>query len=92
MHKIIITTTLLCAGLVVFGCAKNTYSVANFKQNKELLNEWLKKCGPSEESAECQNARLADHELSRENIQKNMAILYERNRIYEEEVRKAREN
>ncbi|WP_375666344.1 EexN family lipoprotein [Bartonella sp. TT121SHDZB] len=41
MNKAIITALLVCTGLVVAGCEKN-YSVAEFKKDKTLLEEWAK--------------------------------------------------
>ncbi|WP_330169084.1 EexN family lipoprotein [Bartonella grahamii] len=67
MNKVMITVLLLCTGLGVAGCEK-TYSAAEFKKDKKLLEEWVKKCEkmePSsiEKSKNCQHARQAYMEL-----------------------------
>ncbi|OPB28405.1 EexN family lipoprotein [Bartonella sp. WD12.1] len=62
MKKIIITILLLCTGLIIAGCEK-TYSVEEFKKSKELLNEWAIKCGSSDQSKNCKNARIAARQL-----------------------------
>ncbi|WP_375627169.1 MULTISPECIES: EexN family lipoprotein [unclassified Bartonella] len=67
MNKIIITALLVCTGLVVAGCEKN-YSVAEFKKDNTLLEEWAKKCekmdrSSIEKSKNCQHARQAYMEL-----------------------------
>ncbi len=67
MNKAIITALLVCTGLVVAGCEKN-YSVAEFKKDKILLEEWAKKCekldqSSMEKSKNCQHARQAYMEL-----------------------------
>ncbi|WP_375660100.1 EexN family lipoprotein [Bartonella sp. CL74QHWL] len=75
MNKIIITALLLCVGLVVSGCEK-TYSVAEFKKDKKLMQEWGKKCdkmGPSAFAIKnCQNVMQADMELFQEHY-RNLA-------------------
>ncbi|AQX31585.1 EexN family lipoprotein [Bartonella schoenbuchensis] len=65
MKKIIMTTLLLCTGLIIAGCEK-TYSVEEFKKNKELRGEWDARCGFSGQSKNCQNVRLASDQLRRE--------------------------
>ncbi len=62
MNKIILTTLLFCTGLIIAGCEK-TYSVEEFKKNKELRGEWDARCGFSGQSKNCQNMRLAEREL-----------------------------
>ncbi|WP_375644941.1 EexN family lipoprotein [Bartonella sp. MR100HLJHH] len=67
MNKVIITAVLLCTGLVLAACEKN-HSVAEFKKDKTLLEEWVKKCekmDPSsiKKSKNCQHARQAYMEL-----------------------------
>ncbi|WP_375659462.1 EexN family lipoprotein [Bartonella sp. MR30HLJHH] len=67
MNKAIIIALLVCTGFVVAGCEKN-YSVAEFKKDKTLLEEWVKKCekmDPSsiEKSKNCRHARQAYMEL-----------------------------
>ncbi|EJF88098.1 EexN family lipoprotein [Bartonella melophagi] len=62
MNKIIMTTLLFCTGLIIAGCEK-TYSVEEFKQNKELLNEWAILCGSLDQSKNCKNARIAYRKL-----------------------------
>ncbi|WP_208431808.1 EexN family lipoprotein [Bartonella schoenbuchensis] len=65
MNKIIITTLLLCTGLIIAGCEK-TYSVEEFKKSEELLKEWAVKCGSSGKSKNCENARIAYRQLRSE--------------------------
>ncbi|WP_208440028.1 EexN family lipoprotein [Bartonella raoultii] len=65
MNKIIITTLLLCTGLIAAGCEK-TYSVAEFKKDKNLRLEWDAKCGFAGTSKNCENMRLAFLELEKE--------------------------
>ncbi|WP_317992841.1 EexN family lipoprotein [Bartonella gliris] len=65
MNKIIITTLLLCMGLITAGCEK-TYSVAEFKKDRKLMDEWGAKCGFAGTSKNCENLRLAAAELDRE--------------------------
>ncbi|MBA9083378.1 MULTISPECIES: EexN family lipoprotein [Bartonella] len=65
MKKIIMTTLLLCTGLIIAGCEK-TYSVEEFKKNEELLKEWAARCGMGGQSKNCQNARVAEDQLHRE--------------------------
>ncbi|MBX4335208.1 EexN family lipoprotein [Bartonella raoultii] len=76
MHKIIITTLLLCSGGVLVGCEK-THSVEEFKKDQTLFKKWAKKCekmGPValEKSKNCQNIVQADMELFQEHY-KNLA-------------------
>ncbi|MGF7158344.1 EexN family lipoprotein [Bartonella heixiaziensis] len=79
MNKVLITTLLLCTGLITAGCEK-TYSVAEFKKDKKLFEEWAVRCGWSGTSKNCENVRVADHELAAE-----------RRKKAEEENRKRRE-
>ncbi|WP_273758222.1 EexN family lipoprotein [Bartonella sp. AU55XJBT] len=65
MNKIIITTLLLGTGLIAAGCEK-TYSVAEFKKDKNLRLEWDAKCGFAGTSKNCENMRLAFLELEKE--------------------------
>ncbi|MGF7158341.1 EexN family lipoprotein [Bartonella heixiaziensis] len=65
MNKVLITTLLLCTGLITAGCEK-TYSVAEFKKDKNLLEEWDAKCGLAGTSKNCENLRLAFLELQKE--------------------------
>ncbi|GAA4664818.1 EexN family lipoprotein [Bartonella pachyuromydis] len=69
MNKAIITALLLCMGLVVVGCEK-TYSVEEFKRDPKLFEEWAVRCGWSGTSKNCENVRVADHELSEERRKK----------------------
>ncbi|WP_254474519.1 EexN family lipoprotein [Bartonella sp. B1098] len=39
MNKVIITTLLLCTGLVVTGCKEKVYSVEDFKKDGALLDK-----------------------------------------------------
>ncbi|WP_375675953.1 EexN family lipoprotein [Bartonella sp. CL42QHWL] len=65
MNKVLITTLLLCTGLIAAGCEK-TYSVAEFKKDKKLMEEWNAKCGFAGTSKNCENLRLAQLELEKE--------------------------
>ncbi|WP_375621770.1 MULTISPECIES: EexN family lipoprotein [unclassified Bartonella] len=65
MNKVLITTLLLCTGLITAGCEK-TYSVAEFKKNESLIREFQWKCGASDNSKNCQNVRQAAKELDEE--------------------------
>ncbi|WP_375643278.1 MULTISPECIES: EexN family lipoprotein [unclassified Bartonella] len=65
MNKVLITTLLLCTGLITAGCEK-TYSVAEFKKDKNLRLEWDAKCGFAGTSKNCENMRLAFLELQKE--------------------------
>ncbi|WP_375676997.1 EexN family lipoprotein [Bartonella sp. AP88XZML] len=80
MNKVLITTLLLCTGLITAGCEK-TYSVAEFKKNPTLMEEWIAKCGLAGTSKNCETLRLAQLELEKE---------YEAKA--EERARKAQEN
>ncbi|WP_375606515.1 EexN family lipoprotein [Bartonella sp. AC142YNZD] len=86
MNKILITTLLLCTGLITAGCEK-TYSVAEFKKDKKLMEEWNAKCGFAGTAKNCENLRLAQLELQKE----YEAKAEERAREREEEDRKALE-
>ncbi|UNF28896.1 EexN family lipoprotein [Bartonella krasnovii] len=65
MNKVLITTLLLCTGVITAGCEK-TYSVAEFKKNPKLMEEWNAKCGFAGTSKNCENLRLAQLELQKE--------------------------
>ncbi|WP_375680745.1 MULTISPECIES: EexN family lipoprotein [unclassified Bartonella] len=65
MNKIIITTLLLCTALLAAGCEK-THSVAEFKKDKKLMEEWNAKCGFAGTAKNCENLRLAQLELQKE--------------------------
>ncbi|PIT69222.1 EexN family lipoprotein [Bartonella tribocorum] len=65
MNKVLITTLLLCTGLITAGCEK-TYSVAELKKNPKLMEEWIAKCGLAGTSKNCENLRLAQLELEKE--------------------------
>ncbi|WP_142416043.1 EexN family lipoprotein [Bartonella massiliensis] len=65
MNKVLITTLLLCTGLIAAGCEK-TYSVAEFKKDEKLRLEWDAKCGFAGTSKNCENMRLAFLELEKE--------------------------
>ncbi|PIT70117.1 EexN family lipoprotein [Bartonella tribocorum] len=76
MNKIIITALLLGTGLVTAGCEKN-YSVAEFKKDKKLMQEWGKKCekmGPSLQSSSrnCQNLLKAASEFVLDGLNKEL--------------------
>ncbi|WP_375637911.1 MULTISPECIES: EexN family lipoprotein [unclassified Bartonella] len=83
MNKVLITTLLFCTGLITAGCEK-TYSVAEFKKDKNLRLEWDAKCGFAGTSKNCENMRLAFLELQKE----YEAKAAERSRKIEEENRK----
>ncbi|WP_039759074.1 EexN family lipoprotein [Bartonella queenslandensis] len=80
MNKIIITTLLLCTGLIAAGCEK-TYSVAEFKKDKKLMEEWGARCGFTGTSKNCENLRLAALEFKKE----RKAKIEEYNRKVDEE-------
>ncbi|WP_317992844.1 EexN family lipoprotein [Bartonella gliris] len=63
MNKTIITTLLLCTGLITAGCEK-TYSVEELKKDKKLMEEVLVKCLTSGnlDSTNCKNAEQAELE------------------------------
>uniref|UniRef100_UPI0035D110CD EexN family lipoprotein n=1 Tax=unclassified Bartonella TaxID=2645622 RepID=UPI0035D110CD len=86
MNKVLITTLLLCTGLITAGCEK-TYSVAEFKKDKNLRFEWDAKCGFAGTSKNCENMRLAFLELEKE----YEAKAEERIREHNENMRKAME-
>ncbi|WP_273787717.1 EexN family lipoprotein [Bartonella grahamii] len=65
MNKVLITTLLLGTGIIAAGCEK-TYSVAEFKKDKNLRFEWDAKCGFAGTSKNCENVRLAFLELQKE--------------------------
>ncbi|WP_375703272.1 EexN family lipoprotein [Bartonella sp. AD13SXNS] len=65
MNKVLITTLLLCTGLMAAGCEK-TYSVAEFKKNPKLFDEWVTRCGGIGTSKNCENLRVAGAELEKE--------------------------
>ncbi|WP_375677853.1 EexN family lipoprotein [Bartonella sp. AP72JLCBS] len=83
MNKVLITTLLLCTGLIAAGCEK-TYSVAEFKKDEKLRLEWDAKCGFAGTSKNCENMRLAFLELQKE----YEAKAAERRRKAAEEYRK----
>ncbi|WP_330169270.1 EexN family lipoprotein [Bartonella grahamii] len=83
MNKVLITTLLLCTGIIAAGCEK-TYSVAEFKKDEKLRLEWDAKCGFAGTSKNCENMRLAFLELQKE----YEAKAAERSRKIEEENRK----
>ncbi|OCG27558.1 hypothetical protein A9G45_09395 [Gilliamella sp. HK2] len=64
MKKILILIT----AMFLFGCNEKTYTVDDFKNNKELLDEYRKKCENGEidgDSLNCQNSFKVIVELSR---------------------------
>ncbi|WP_375675955.1 EexN family lipoprotein [Bartonella sp. CL42QHWL] len=83
MNKVLVTTLLLCTGMITAGCEK-TYSVAEFKKDKNLRLEWDAKCGFAGTSKNCENMRLAFLELDKE----RQAQAAERERQAEENNRK----
>ncbi|WP_375657598.1 MULTISPECIES: EexN family lipoprotein [unclassified Bartonella] len=80
MNKVLITTLLLCTGLIAAGCEK-TYSVAEFKKNPKLFDEWVTRCGGIGTSKNCENLRVAGAELEKE----RQAKVEEENRKRDEE-------
>ncbi len=68
MNKVIITALLLCTGIITAGCEK-TYSVAEFKKDKNLRDEWEARCGLAGTAKNCENLRLAEDELEKEYYQ-----------------------
>ncbi|WP_273758579.1 EexN family lipoprotein [Bartonella sp. AU55XJBT] len=85
MNKIIITTLLLCTGLIAAGCEK-TYSVAEFKKDEKLFDEWVTRCGGIGTSKNCENLRVAGAELEKE----RQAKIDEHNRKIDEEFKAKR--
>ncbi|WP_375703273.1 EexN family lipoprotein [Bartonella sp. AD13SXNS] len=83
MNKVLITTLLLCTGLITAGCEK-THSVAEFKKDEKLRLEWDARCGFAGTSKNCENMRLAFLELDKE----RQAQAAERERQAEENNRK----
>ncbi|WP_375633402.1 MULTISPECIES: EexN family lipoprotein [unclassified Bartonella] len=87
MNKILITTLLLCTGLITAGCEK-TYSVAEFKKDKKLMEEWDARCGFAGTSKNCENMRLAFLELQKEyeakEAERSRKIAEENRKRYEE--------
>ncbi|UNF43625.1 EexN family lipoprotein [Bartonella krasnovii] len=83
MNKVLITTLLLGTGIIAAGCEK-TYSVAEFKKDKNLRFEWDARCGFAGTSKNCENMRLAFLELDKE----RQAQAEERARQAEENNRK----
>ncbi|WP_139412436.1 EexN family lipoprotein [Bartonella mastomydis] len=86
MNKVLIITLLLGTGLIAAGCEK-TYSVAEFKKNPKLMDEWGARCGFTGTSKNCENLRLAALELQKE----YEAKAEERAREAKEEYRKKME-
>ncbi|WP_375639108.1 EexN family lipoprotein [Bartonella sp. MF74HXZ] len=82
MNKVLITTLLLCTGLMAAGCEK-TYSVAEFKKNPKLFDEWVTRCGGIGTSKNCENLRVAGAELEKE----RQAKVEEENRKRDEEFK-----
>ncbi|WP_019220103.1 EexN family lipoprotein [Bartonella florencae] len=95
MNKVIITALLLCTGFVAVGCEKN-YSVADFKKDKKLMEEWGKKCEKMGLSAlmtekNCQNVAQASMELFQEHY-KNLAKELRENSKKNNETEKQQDN
>ncbi|WP_273724477.1 EexN family lipoprotein [Bartonella sp. AU18XJBT] len=82
MNKVLITTLLLCTGLITAGCEK-TYSVAEFKKNPKLFDEWVTRCGGIGTSKNCENLRVAGAELEKE----RRAKIEEENRKIDEKFK-----
>ncbi|WP_375648710.1 EexN family lipoprotein [Bartonella sp. MU70NMGDW] len=82
MNKVLITTLLLCTGIITAGCEK-TYSVAEFKKNPKLFDEWVTRCGGIGTSKNCENLRVAGAELEKE----RRAKIEEENRKIDEKFK-----
>ncbi|WP_208442251.1 EexN family lipoprotein [Bartonella raoultii] len=82
MNKVLITTLLLCTGLITAGCEK-TYSVAEFKKDEKLFDEWVVRCGGIGTSKNCENLRVAGAELEKE----RRAKIEEENRKIDEKFK-----
>ncbi|WP_375630567.1 MULTISPECIES: EexN family lipoprotein [unclassified Bartonella] len=87
MNKVLITTLLLGTGIIAAGCEK-TYSVAEFKKDKNLRLEWDARCGFAGTSKNCENMRLAFLELQKEyeakEAERSRKIAEENRKRYEE--------
>ncbi|WP_144754271.1 EexN family lipoprotein [Bartonella saheliensis] len=86
MNKVILTALLLCTGIITAGCEK-TYSVAEFKKDQKLMEEWGARCGFTGTSKNCENLRLAALELDKERREKATERISKHN----EELRDAME-
>ncbi|WP_375680746.1 MULTISPECIES: EexN family lipoprotein [unclassified Bartonella] len=75
MNKVLITTLLLCTGLITAGCEK-TYSVAEFKKDEKLRQEWAARCDGAGDSINCQNVRIVLHENMRKDFREFYNSLY----------------
>ena len=56
------TILILITAIFLFGCNEKIYTVDDFKNNKELLDEYRKKCKNGEihgDSLNCQNSHKA---------------------------------
>ncbi|WP_330168217.1 EexN family lipoprotein [Bartonella grahamii] len=89
MNKVLITTLLLCTGIIAAGCEK-TYSVAEFKKDEKLRLEWDAKCGFAGTSKNCENMRLAFLELEKEYEAKEAERAREAQENLHEAFKKAR--
>ncbi|QEE12774.1 EexN family lipoprotein [Bartonella krasnovii] len=85
MNKVLITTLLFCTGIIAAGCEK-TYSVAEFKKDEKLFDEWVTRCGGVGTSKNCENLRVAGAELEKE----RRAKIDEHNRKIDEELKAKR--
>ncbi|QEE08105.1 hypothetical protein D1093_00180 [Bartonella kosoyi] len=82
MNKVLITTLLLGTGIIAAGCEK-TYSVAEFKKDEKLFEEWATRCGGVGTSKNCENLRVAGAELEKE----RRAKIEEENRKIDEKFK-----
>ncbi|WP_142416046.1 EexN family lipoprotein [Bartonella massiliensis] len=89
MNKVLITTLLLCTGIIAAGCEK-TYSVAEFKKNPKLMDEWGAKCGFAGTSKNCENLRLAALELQKEYEAKSAERIREQNKSFHDAMEKTK--
>lgn len=61
MNKLV-TLTILFGAFILSGCNEKTYTVSDFKNNKELLDEYRQKCKNGEidgNSLNCENSHKA---------------------------------
>lgn len=65
MNKLV-TLTVLLGAFTLSGCNEKTYTVSDFENNKELLNEYRQKC---------QNGEIDGDSLNCENVSKAMMTI-----------------
>ncbi len=69
------------------GCEK-TYSVAEFKKDKKLMEEWNARCGFTGTAKNCENLRLAQLELQKEYEAKAEERIREQNEGFRDAMEK----